>query len=55
MMQITDVRNVMVVVSRWYGGILLGADRFKDINNAARSALEDCGHIAEPAKGKRKK
>ncbi|ORY91266.1 ribosomal protein S5 domain 2-type protein [Syncephalastrum racemosum] len=55
MMQITDVRNVMVVVSRWYGGILLGADRFKDINNVARSALEDCGHIAEPAKGKRKK
>jgi hypothetical protein len=29
----------MVVVSRWYGGILLGPDRFKHINNCARNIL----------------
>ncbi|XP_074843377.1 protein IMPACT isoform X3 [Carettochelys insculpta] len=37
--QILNVRNVLVVVSRWYGGILLGPDRFKHINNCARSIL----------------
>jgi putative IMPACT (imprinted ancient) family translation regulator len=31
--------NVVVVVSRWYGGTLLGPDRFKHINNAARQVL----------------
>ena len=39
-MQILDVKNVIIVVSRWFGGILLGGDRFKLINNAARDALE---------------
>ncbi|NWI63059.1 IMPCT protein, partial [Todus mexicanus] len=39
LMQILNVRNVLVVVSRWYGGILLGPDRFKHINNCARSVL----------------
>ncbi|KAI9320527.1 ribosomal protein S5 domain 2-type protein [Dichotomocladium elegans] len=50
--------NVVVVVSRWFGGILLGADRFKDINNCARKALEECGYIHDPEiphKTKRKK
>ncbi|XP_067086793.1 protein IMPACT [Osmerus mordax] len=39
LLQILDVCNVMVVVSRWYGGILLGSDRFKHINNCARNIL----------------
>ncbi|KAI9000229.1 ribosomal protein S5 domain 2-type protein [Gaertneriomyces semiglobifer] len=39
LMQIMDVRNVVVVVSRWYGGVKLGPDRFRLINNAARDAL----------------
>ena len=39
------VRNVAVCVSRWYGGILLGAERFKLINAAARAALEAGGHM----------
>ena len=34
------MKNVLVIVSRWFGGILLGGDRFKLINNAARDALE---------------
>ena len=45
-MQILDVRNVMVVVSRWYGGILLGPDRFKHINNCARNILVEEGFTA---------
>ncbi|KAJ0032222.1 hypothetical protein NQD34_002303 [Periophthalmus magnuspinnatus] len=45
LLQILDVRNVMVVVSRWYGGILLGPDRFKHINNCARSILQEEGYI----------
>ncbi|NWT41134.1 IMPCT protein, partial [Chroicocephalus maculipennis] len=39
LMQILNVHNVLVVVSRWYGGILLGPDRFKHINNCARNML----------------
>ncbi|XP_017769095.1 PREDICTED: protein IMPACT-like [Nicrophorus vespilloides] len=45
LLQIVNVKNVMVVVSRWYGGIQLGADRFKHINNAARTVLQDGGFI----------
>ncbi|KAM6939164.1 protein IMPACT isoform 3-T5 [Lycodopsis pacificus] len=44
--QILDVRNVAVVVSRWYGGILLGPDRFKHINNCARNILVEEGYTA---------
>ncbi|CAJ0911146.1 21410_t:CDS:10 [Entrophospora sp. SA101] len=40
LLQMLDSRNVIVVVTRWYGGILLGPDRFRDINNCARDLLE---------------
>ncbi|CAN0095457.1 unnamed protein product [Ectocarpus sp. 6 AP-2014] len=43
MLAITGAQNVVVVVSRWYGGIHLGPDRFKHINNAARELLVYCG------------
>ncbi|KAM9385558.1 protein IMPACT [Pholidichthys leucotaenia] len=46
LLQILDVRNVMVIVSRWYGGILLGPDRFKHINNCARNILVEEGYTA---------
>ncbi|XP_029905485.1 protein IMPACT [Myripristis murdjan] len=46
LLQILDVRNVMVVVSRWYGGILLGPDRFKHINNCARNILVQEGYTS---------
>ncbi|KAF2746056.1 UPF0029-domain-containing protein [Sporormia fimetaria CBS 119925] len=39
LMQVMEVWDVVVVVSRWYGGILLGPDRFRLINSAAREAL----------------
>lgn len=46
-MQILEVDNVVVIVTRWFGGIHLGPDRFKDINNVARMALDDCGYIKD--------
>ncbi|KAI1316536.1 hypothetical protein EDD11_009875 [Mortierella claussenii] len=49
LMSILDVKNVVVVVSRWYGGIPLSADRFKHINNAARLLLDECGYIKPSA------
>ncbi|BGP22160.1 hypothetical protein JCM10295v2_001038 [Rhodotorula toruloides] len=54
LLTLLDVQNVMVVVSRWYGGIHLGPDRFKLINQAARDALTDAGLLqeAEERKGK---
>ncbi|XP_036832403.1 protein IMPACT isoform X1 [Oncorhynchus mykiss] len=60
LLQILDVRNVLVVVSRWYGGILLGPDRFKHINNSARNILVQEGYAssadeASKAGGKNKK
>ncbi|XP_028855925.1 protein IMPACT isoform X2 [Denticeps clupeoides] len=60
LLQILDARNVMVIVTRWYGGILLGPDRFKHINNCARSILVQEGYTdtvdeAPKAGGKCKK
>ncbi|CAO3590057.1 unnamed protein product [Absidia cylindrospora] len=55
LLQILDVKDVVVVVSRWFGGILLGPDRFKDINNCARQALEDCGYLHDVHKKKSRK
>nr|XP_044630441.1 protein IMPACT isoform X6 [Equus asinus] len=57
---ILNVRNVMVVVSRWFGGILLGPDRFKHINNCARNILVEKNYTNSPeesskALGKNKK
>jgi putative IMPACT (imprinted ancient) family translation regulator len=40
-----DVKDVLVVVTRYFCGTLLGADRFKHINQAARDALELGGFI----------
>lgn len=39
---------MMLVVSRWYGGIMLHGDRFKHISNAAREALRVGGFLPEP-------
>jgi hypothetical protein len=40
LMQSMGVLNVAVVVSRFYGGIKLGPDRFRLINNCAKKLLE---------------
>ncbi|CAL4117785.1 unnamed protein product [Meganyctiphanes norvegica] len=55
LLQIVDVQNVLVVVTRWYGGIHLGPDRFKHINNAARQILEKSGYIKTEDKSKKSK
>ena len=49
LLQILECQNVLVVVSRWYGGIQLGPDRFKHINNAARNVLEIAGVLESKA------
>src|SRR3546814_18805223 len=36
LLQMMNATNVVVLVTRWYGGIQLGPDRFWDISNAAR-------------------
>jgi putative IMPACT (imprinted ancient) family translation regulator len=43
-----EVDNVLVVVTRYFGGIHLGPDRFKHINQAARNALELGGFLDVP-------
>lgn len=43
-----EVSNVLVIVTRYFGGILLGPDRFKHINQAARNALEVGGFLDAP-------
>ena len=56
LLEILGVQNVVVVVSRWYGGIQLGPDRFKHINNVARKQLEMAGFLtktsADPNEGR---
>lgn len=51
LMQLMDVWDVMVVVTRWYGGVLLGPDRFRIINTAAREALLLGGYAKEGKEG----
>lgn len=36
---------MLVIVTRYFGGIHLGPDRFKHINQAARNALEVGGFL----------
>ncbi|RHZ79236.1 hypothetical protein Glove_150g63 [Diversispora epigaea] len=52
LLQLVDAKNIIVIVSRWYGGIQLGPDRFKDINNVARDLLEKCGYVGGGGVGK---
>lgn len=54
LLQILDVKNTVVVVSRWYGGVKLGPARFTHINNAARLLLEKCGQAEKVTTTKRK-
>ncbi|OBZ70326.1 Protein IMPACT [Grifola frondosa] len=48
LLQILEVDNVLVIVTRYFGGIHLGPDRFKHINQAARNALELGGFLDAP-------
>ncbi|RFU35190.1 hypothetical protein B7463_g1108, partial [Scytalidium lignicola] len=55
LMQLMDVWNVMVVVTRWYGGHQLGPKRFSIINTVARDGLVKGGFVNEDAKKKGKR
>lgn len=45
LLKMTNVLNVVVIVTRWYRGSLLGNERFKHIHNAATMALKEGGFI----------
>ncbi|TPR06899.1 emp24/gp25L/p24 family/GOLD protein [Aspergillus niger] len=55
LMQLMDVWDVVVVVTRWYGGVLLGPDRFRIINAAGRDALVKGGFVKEKMSGEKGK
>lgn len=52
LLELMGVWNVMVVVSRWYGGIKLGPDRFRLINQSGRDAIVKAGFVAAQEDGK---
>jgi hypothetical protein len=54
LMQLMDLWNVMVVVTRWYGGHQLGPKRFSIINTVARDAFVKAGLVREEEQGKKK-
>lgn len=45
LLNVVNAKNVLVVVSRWYGGTKLGPDRFKHIQSVARDLLMVHGFI----------
>ncbi|ODV93647.1 hypothetical protein PACTADRAFT_71460 [Pachysolen tannophilus NRRL Y-2460] len=55
LLTVMDVWNCVVVVSRHFGGIHLGPDRFKHINAAARDAIVKAGINDSTNKDKKKK
>jgi hypothetical protein len=55
LMQLMDLWDAMVVVTRWYGGHKLGPRRFALINTAARDAFVKAGWVTEQASASNKK
>ena len=47
LLQMMDVWNVLVIVSRWYGGVKLGPARFGIINAVARDAVVAGGFVKD--------
>lgn len=47
LLHLSKVDNVLVVVSRWYGGIHLGPARFKHIASVGRDGLVQAGFLAD--------
>lgn len=45
LLEVTRCQNVVVVVSRWYGGVKLGSDRWRRISETAKEALDLGGFI----------
>lgn len=55
LLELMGVWDAMVVVTRWYGGIHLGPDRFRIINQTARDAIVKAGFAQHGAKEGTKK
>ncbi|KAI1365314.1 RWD repeat domain-containing protein [Xylaria arbuscula] len=55
LMQLMDLWDVMVVVTRWYGGQKLGPRRFALINQAARDSFVRAGLVLDTATNSKKK
>ncbi|KAI0874991.1 RWD repeat domain-containing protein [Hypoxylon argillaceum] len=55
LMQLMDLWDVMIVVSRWYGGVKLGPRRFALINQAARDSFVKAGLLTDSASNNKKK
>ena len=55
LLELMGVWDVMLVVTRWYGGIQLGPDRFRIINQTARDALVKAGFATDGGKEANKK
>ena len=55
LLELMGVWDAMVVVTRWYGGVQLGPDRFRIINQTARDALVSGGFTQEAQKDSKKK
>lgn len=55
LMQLMELWDVMVVVTRWYGGVKLGPRRFAVINSVARDGFVRAGMVMEGSGGKGKK
>ncbi|KAJ3312097.1 hypothetical protein HDV04_003351 [Boothiomyces sp. JEL0838] len=45
LINLLELDNIVVMVSRWFGGVLLGPSRFKIINNCARDLLVSAGYV----------
>lgn len=54
LIQLMDLWNVMVVVTRWYGGHQLGPKRFSIINTVARDAFVKAGLVKGDVSAKKK-
>jgi len=54
LMQLMDLWDTMVIVTRWYGGQKLGPRRFAVINAVARDAFVKAGLVNEAAPTKKK-
>ncbi|KAI1074802.1 hypothetical protein F5B20DRAFT_427137 [Whalleya microplaca] len=44
-MRETNAENTLVVMTRWYGGVMLGPDRWRIIRNCLKDALAESGRI----------
>lgn len=54
LMQLMDIWDTMVVVTRWYGGHKLGPRRFALINTVARDSFVKAGLVSEAHTSKKK-